>query len=49
MFQDEEVKVEQPAIDQLMKQGWSYVPGALLAPAVAAKGLLHSAEREYYA
>ncbi len=48
MFQDEEVKVEQPAIDQLMKQGWNYVPGALLAPAVAAKGLLHSAEREYY-
>lgn len=27
MFQDEESKVEQPAIVQLIKQGWTYVLG----------------------
>lgn len=43
MFQDEEHKVEQPAIAQLVKQGWTYVPGANLAPAVST-----GAEREYY-
>src|SRR5690554_3808936 len=43
MFQDEEHKVEQPAIAQLVKQGWTYVPGANLAPAAST-----GAEREYY-
>lgn len=47
MFQDEESKVEQPAIVQLIKQGWTYVPGASLAPA-ASTGAQHNAEREYY-
>lgn len=31
-FNDEASKVEQPALDQLIKLGWSYVPGAQLAP-----------------
>lgn len=31
MFNDEASKVEQPALDQLIKLGWSYVPGAQLA------------------
>lgn len=47
MFQDEELKVEQPAIAQLIKQGWTYVPGASLAPA-ASTGEQNNAEREYY-
>ena len=47
MFQDEIQKVEQPAIEQLQKLGWQYVPGALLAPAGdALKGI--NAERTYY-
>jgi|TARA_A100001391_G_scaffold183172_1_gene150136 type I restriction enzyme R subunit len=47
MFQDEIQKVEQPAIEQLQKLGWQYVPGALLTPASdALKGV--NAERTYY-
>ena len=47
MFQDEESKVEQPAIEQLMKLGWAYVPGASLAPLTAGAGS-PKAERDYY-
>ena len=47
MFQDEITKVEQPALEQLQKLGWSYVPGATLAPA-AVKGDPAPAERAYY-
>lgn len=32
MFKDELDKVEQPAIDQLVKLGWTYVSGAELSP-----------------
>jgi type I restriction enzyme R subunit len=32
MFKDELDKVEQPAIDQLVKLGWAYVSGAELSP-----------------
>ncbi len=32
MYQDEADKVEIPAIQQLIHQGWQYVPGADLAP-----------------
>lgn len=32
MYQDEADKVETPAIEQLIRQGWQYVPGADLAP-----------------
>ena len=32
MFQDEAEKVEIPAIAQLKRQGWAFVPGAELAP-----------------
>ncbi len=47
MFQDEIHKVEQPAIEQLQKLGWQYVPGVLLTPASdALKGV--NAERTYY-
>ena len=48
MFQDEELKVEQPAIAQLIKLGWTYVPGASLAPATASKNAQPTAERAYY-
>ena len=48
MFQDEELKVEQPAITQLIKLGWTYVPGASLAPVAAGKDAQSSAERAYY-
>jgi type I restriction enzyme R subunit len=41
MFQDELDKVEQPAIEQLIKLGWTYVPGAELSPD-------NSSERAYY-
>lgn len=41
MFQDELDKVEQPALDQLIKLGWEYVPGAQLSPD-------NSSERAYY-
>ncbi|HKM38056.1 MAG TPA: HsdR family type I site-specific deoxyribonuclease [Thiopseudomonas sp.] len=47
MFQDEELKVEQPAIEQLIKLGWEYVPGASLAPLAAGTGS-QKAERDYY-
>lgn len=47
IFQDEELKVEQPAIEQLMKLGWTYVPGASLAPLAAGTGS-QKAERDYY-
>lgn len=47
MFQGEITKVEQPALEQLQKLGWSYVPGATLAPA-AVKGDPAPAERAYY-
>ena len=47
LFQDEITKVEQPALEQLQKLGWSYVPGATLAPA-AVKGDPALAERAYY-
>lgn len=47
MFKDEITKVEQPALEQLQKLGWSYVPGATLAPA-AVKGDPAPAERAYY-
>lgn len=43
MFQDEIDKVEQPALDQLTRLGWTYVPGAALAPAAPGEG-----ERAYY-
>jgi type I restriction enzyme R subunit len=36
MTQDEYDKVEGPAISQLQQLGWSYLPGALLAPAAGA-------------
>jgi type I restriction enzyme R subunit len=41
MFQDELDKVEQPAIDQLVKLGWTYMPGAQLSPE-------KTGERAYY-
>lgn len=47
MSQDEIVKVEQPALDQLIQLGWQYVPGASLAPAVVCTDS-QSAERDYY-
>lgn len=47
MFKDEITKVEQPALEQLQKLGWSYVHGATLAPA-AVKGDPAPAERAYY-
>ena len=48
MFQDEDLKVEQPAIAQLIKLGWTYVPGASLAPVAASKDAHSTAERAYY-
>ncbi|GAA4418008.1 type I deoxyribonuclease HsdR [Advenella faeciporci] len=48
MFQDEELKVEQPAIAQLIQLGWSYVPGASLAPVAASKEAPPTTERAYY-
>ena len=48
MFQDEELKVEQPAIAQLIKLGWTYVPGASLAPVAASTDAQPTAERAYY-
>ncbi len=47
MFKDEELKVEQPAIEQLIKLGWTYMPGASLAPLAAGIGS-QKAERDYY-
>lgn len=48
MFNDEDFKVEQPAIAQLIKLGWTYVPGARLAPVAASKDAQPTAERAYY-
>ena len=47
MFNAEEFKVEQPAIQQLIKLGWTYVPGASLAPLASGIGS-QKAERDYY-
>lgn len=47
MFQDEIDKVEQPAIEQLKRLGWTYVPGASLAPVLPADGA-PAGERGYY-
>ncbi|MGO1503317.1 MAG: type I restriction endonuclease, partial [Marinobacter sp.] len=47
MFKDEETKVEQPAISQLIKLGWQYVPGASLAPVASGYGS-QKGERDYY-
>lgn len=46
-FQDEIDKVEQPALDQLQKLGWTYVPGATLAPVLPVDGS-PMGERGYY-
>jgi type I restriction enzyme R subunit len=46
-FQDEIKKVEQPAIDQLQKLGWTYVSGVALAPVLPVDGS-PSGERGYY-
>lgn len=47
MFQDEVEKVELPAIDQLNRLGWSYVPGADLAPVLPIDGT-PTGERGYF-
>ncbi|WP_144777976.1 type I restriction endonuclease subunit R [Marinobacter maritimus] len=47
MFQDEVEKVELPAIDQLTRLGWTYVPGADLAPVLPVDGA-PVGERGYY-
>lgn len=47
LFQDELDKVEQPAIEQLQRQGWTYVPGASLAP-LASGTDTQNGERDYY-
>ena len=47
MFQDEVEKVELPAIDQLTRLGWTYVPGVDLAPVLPVDGS-PSGERGYY-
>lgn len=48
MFSDDEAsKVELPAIDQLIRQGWSYVSGAELAP-LAVTSADKKPERAYY-
>ncbi|WP_237673400.1 type I restriction endonuclease subunit R [Vreelandella profundi] len=47
LFKDEIEKVEQPAIEQLQKLGWSYVSGAALAPVLPVDGS-PSGERGYY-
>lgn len=46
MLNNEETKVERPAIEQLMKLGWSYLPGTALAPAAGTDE--GKAERQYY-
>jgi len=38
MFQDEVEKVELPAIEELTRLGWTYIPGAELAPILPANG-----------
>ncbi|WP_342631932.1 HsdR family type I site-specific deoxyribonuclease [Marinobacter alkaliphilus] len=47
MFQDEVEKVELPAIEQLTRLGWTYVPGADLAPVLPVDGA-PLGERGYY-
>lgn len=47
MFQDEVEKVELPAIEQLTLLGWTYVPGADLAPVLPVDGA-PVGERGYY-
>src|SRR5690554_3873633 len=47
MFQDEVEKVELPAIEQLTRLGWTYVPGADLAPVLPVDGA-PVGERGYY-
>lgn len=47
MFQDEVEKVELPAIEQLTRLGWTYVPGAELAPVLPVNGA-PVGERGYY-
>ena len=47
MFQDEIEKVEQPALEQLKRLGWSYLPGAALAPAPSSDGAPEG-ERGHY-
>ena len=47
MFQDEIEKVELPAIEQLTRLGWTYVPGADLAPVLPVDGA-PAGERGYY-
>ena len=47
MFQDEVEKVELPAIEQLTRLGWTYVPGADLAPVLPVDGS-PAGERGYY-
>lgn len=38
MFQDEVEKVELSAIEELTRLGWTYIPGAELAPILPANG-----------
>src|SRR5690606_32420375 len=38
LFQDEVEKVELPAIEQLTRLGWTYIPGADLAPVLPVDG-----------
>ncbi|SOB75355.1 type I restriction enzyme, R subunit [Marinobacter sp. LV10R510-11A] len=47
LFQDEIEKVEQPAIEQLQKLGWTYISGAALAPVLPVDGS-PLGERGYY-
>ena len=47
MFQDENHKVEKPALDLLQRLGWQYIPGTLLAPA-ADTTPTQTAERSYF-
>jgi type I restriction enzyme, R subunit len=47
LFQDEIEKVEQPAIEQLQKLGWTYVSGVSLAPVLPVDGS-PAGERGYY-
>jgi len=49
LFQDEVEKVEQPAIDQLIKLGWNYLPGSILAPAsTCQQAAERNSARDYY-
>jgi type I restriction enzyme R subunit len=47
LFQDEIEKVELPAIEQLTRLGWTYLPGADLAPVLPVDGA-PVGERGYY-